>query len=113
MKDHYGSHDDNIWNFNTPSFDLDLFNKKYVNEVNMLVWILSEKLKAKARLVNGQACMMYIFYLDLMIGLLCQSKIYLNIMLEINKMAQDGYVERNGVAMIPPQGKRKGGLWGN
>ena len=48
-----------------------------------------------------------------MASLSCQFKIYVNIMLEINKMAQDGYVERNGVAMIPPQGKRKGGLWGN
>ena len=32
---------------------LNVFNQNYVNDVNMLIWIPSVKLKAKARLVNG------------------------------------------------------------
>ena len=33
-------------------------------------------------------------------------------MLETNKMVQDGRVKNIRRAMIPPKGKRKGGIWG-
>ena len=38
---------------NTPSFDLDVFEQNYVNDVNMILWIPSVELKVNARLVNG------------------------------------------------------------
>ena len=44
-----------------------------------------------------------------MVKLSCQSEIYVNIMLENIKMAQDGCVKRTRGAMIPPKGKRKVG----
>ena len=47
-----------------------------------------------------------------MISLSCQFKMYVNIMLEINKMVQDGRVKSTRGAMIPPEGKRKGGPFG-
>ena len=37
-------------------------------------------------------------------------KIYENIILQNNKMAQDGCVKRTRGAMIPLEGKRKGGI---
>ena len=46
-----------------------------------------------------------------MIGLSFQFKMYVNIMLEINKMVQYGCVKSTRGAMIPPEGKRKGSLW--
>ena len=52
-------------------------------------------------------------YLDHMIGLSCQFERYVNIMLEINKMVQDGCVKRTRGVMIPLEGKMKGGIWGN
>ena len=36
-----------------PILTWNAFNKNHVNDVNMLIWIPSVKLKAKARLVNG------------------------------------------------------------
>ena len=33
---------------NTPFFTWNVFNQNYVNDVNMLVWIPSAELKAKA-----------------------------------------------------------------
>ena len=38
---------------NTPSFDLEYIKSNNVNDVNILVWIPSVELKAKAQLVNG------------------------------------------------------------
>ena len=55
----------------------------------------------------------YNFILDCMVGLSCQFEMYVNIMMEINKMAQDGCVKSTRGAMIPTKGKRKRGLWGN
>ena len=57
--------------------------------------------------------MMYIFLLDYKIDLSCQSKMYGSIMLEINKMVQDGRVKSTGGVMISPEQKRKGGAMGN
>ena len=56
---------------------------------------------------------MYIFLLDYIIGLSHKFEMYVNIMLKINKMVQYGCVKRTRGAMIPPEGKRKGGLWKN
>ena len=36
-----------------PILTWNVFNKNHVNDVNMLIWIPSVNLKAKARLVNG------------------------------------------------------------
>ena len=41
-----------------PILTWNVFNQNYVNDVNMLVWIPSAKLKAKDGLENAQACMM-------------------------------------------------------
>ena len=49
--------------------------------------------------------------LDYMIDLSFQFKMYVNIMLEINKTIQDGCVKSTRGAMISPEGKRRGGLW--
>ena len=38
-----------------------VFNQNSVNDVIMLVWSPSVELNAKAELVKGYACMMYIF----------------------------------------------------
>ena len=35
------------WDWNTPSFDLDVFEQNYVNYVNMLLWIPIVELKVK------------------------------------------------------------------
>ena len=51
--------------------------------------------------------------MDHMIVLSCQFKMYVNIMLEINKMVKDGCVKRTRGVMIPLEGKMKGGIWGN
>ena len=51
-----------------------------------------------------------------MVGLSCQFKMYVNIMLENNKMVQDGCVKRNrGVIRgnESPIGEEERGLWGN
>ena len=46
-----------------------------------------------------------------MISLSFQFEIYVNIMLENNKTVQDGCVKSTIRDMIPPEGKRKGGIW--
>ena len=41
-------------NVKYPEFDhCNLFNQKYVNDVDRILWIPSAELKAKAQLVNG------------------------------------------------------------
>ena len=50
-------------------------------------------------------------YLDHMVGLSCQFEMYVNIMLGNKKMVQDGCIKSIRGAMIPLEGKRKGGLW--
>ena len=85
-----------------------VFKQNYANDVIMLVWIPSAELNANALLVNGYACMMYIFLLDYMIGLLCQFEMYVNIMLENNKMVPNGCVKSTRRAMISPKGRGNG-----
>ena len=46
-----------------------------------------------------------------MVDLSCQFEMHVNIMLENNKMDQDGRLKRTRWAMIPLEGKRKGALW--
>ena len=49
--------------------------------------------------------------LDDMNELSCHFEMYVNIMLQINKMIQYVCVKRNRGASIPLKGKRKGNLW--
>ena len=44
-----------------PILTWNVLNQNYVNYVNILVWIPTMELKAKALLLNGYACMMQIF----------------------------------------------------
>ena len=48
-----------------------------------------------------------------MVGISCQLKMYVNIMLEIKKMVQYGYGKSTRGGMIALEGKRKRGIWGN
>ena len=46
-----------------------------------------------------------------MIDLSCQFEMYANVMMKNNKMVQDGCVKRTKRSVIPPEAKKRQGLW--
>ena len=57
--------------------------------------------------------MMHLFVFGLYDWFIMPIRMYANIMLENNKMVQDGCIKSTRGAMIPQGGSRKGGLWEN
>ena len=79
----------------------------------MLLWLPSAKLNGKARLVNGYACTMELFYLEFVFGLSCQLEMDENIMCINNKMVQEWICKLHQRGYDSTRGEEERGAMGD